>query len=65
MHLDSVSLELETVVFYSDCKMKRLKIRQRAGWERLFKVVQLWRRELFYDKILQYPQQLTQCLSEA
>lgn len=51
MHLDSVSLELETLVFFSDCKMKRLKSRQRAAWERLLKAVQLWRRRLFMQNI--------------
>lgn len=50
MHLDSVSLELETLVFFSDCKMKILKSRQRAAWERLFKVAQLWKKEVVYAK---------------
>lgn len=44
---------------------KRLKSRQRAACERLFKVVQIWRRVLLYKKILQCVHKLIQCVSEA
>lgn len=64
MHLDSISLELETLVFFSDCKIKRLKRgreQTRKGYSRLSSFGEGG----YLCKILQCPQQLIQCQPEA